>query len=149
MTSQDNIIDANNTVLLLRELIATNREQIAELKALSAQMQKYNAEFRASMIKEFSDFKDSINTRLNDFENGVDGRLTGMHAEIGQINQRLTGIEHDITGLYHWDYWLLSFILFFAALPHLADIIKAIPVAITETIRDVMAIFGKGKTSND
>ena len=145
MTSQDNIIDANNIALMLRELIATNREQIAEMKALSAQMQKDNAEFRASMIKEFSDFRTDIHLEVS----GIRSEINDIHAEIGQINQRLTGIEHDVTGLYHWDYWLLSFILFFAALPHLADIIKAIPVAITETIRGVMAIFGKGKTSND
>ena len=48
--------DMNAVLTELRELIMVNREQIAEMKALSAQIQKDNAEFHLLMIKAFNEF---------------------------------------------------------------------------------------------
>ena len=157
----------NDIALQLQELIILNREQIAELKTMAAQLQKDNADFRTSIIKELADFKeninnnfsvlkDSIHNRISTFENKIDNKLSDMrydinslHSEIGFINQRITGIEHDITGLYHWDYWLLSAILFFATLPYWADIIKSIPLAISSCIKGVLFLFKKDRIKND
>ena len=137
MTSTDNVTDINSITLQLRELITINREQIAEMKALSAQGQKDNAEFRAQSTKNFADFKD-----------GIDLKLAEIHSEIIQINQRITGLEHDVSGLYHWDYWLLSIILVVIALPHLADIVKSVVGAVTEGVISIVAIFRKGSSPN-
>ena len=138
MTSTNNVMDINSITLQLRELITINREQIADMKTLSAQMQKDNAEFRTQITKDFANFKDSI-----------DSRLTEIHTEITQINQRITGLEHDVSGLYHWNYWLLSIILVVIALPHLVDIIKSVVGAVTYGITSLAAIFKKESSTNN
>ena len=132
MTSQDNNADTNNIALQLRELIATNREQIAEMKALAAQIQRDNANFQANLIKELANFKEN-----------VDAKLTGVHSDIGQINQRITGIEHDVTGLYHWDYWLLTIIIAIVALPQIISGVKALFAAVAEGIEGIISVLRK------
>ena len=132
MTSQDSNTDMNNITLQLRELIATNREQIAEMKALAAQIQRDNANFQTNVIKELADFKEN-----------VDAKLAGIHSEIGQINQRITGIEHDVTGLYHWDYWLLTIIIAIVAMPQIISGVKALFAAVAEGIEGIISVFRK------
>ena len=132
MTSQDNNADTNNIALQLRELIATNREQIAEMKALAAQIQRDNANFQANLIKELANFKEN-----------VDAKLTGVHSDIGQINQRIIGIEHDVTGLYHWDYWLLTIIIAIVALPQIISGVKALFAAVAEGIEGIISVLRK------
>lgn len=132
MTSQDSNTDMNNITLQLRELIATNREQIAEMKALAAQNQRDNANFQTNVIKELADFKEN-----------VDAKLAGIHSEIGQINQRITGIEHDVTGLYHWDYWLLTIIIAIVAMPQIISGVKALFAAVAEGIEGIISVFRK------
>ena len=132
MTSQDSNTDMNNITLQLRELIATNREQITEMKALAAQIQRDNANFQTNVIKELADFKEN-----------VDAKLAGIHSEIGQINQRITGIEHDVTGLYHWDYWLLTIIIAIVALPQIISGVKALFAAVAEGIEGIISVLRK------
>ena len=132
MTSQDSNTDMNNITLQLRELIATNREQITEMKALAAQIQRDNANFQTNVIKELADFKEN-----------VDAKLAGIHSEIGQINQRITGIEHDVTGLYHWDYWLLTIIIAIVAMPQIISGVKALFAAVAEGIEGIISVFRK------
>ena len=151
MTSNDNTLEVHSIALQLRELIATNREQIAEMKALAAQIQKDNAEFRSLMVQEFANFKDNINKEFSAFSNNVNAELSGMHSEIsgmhseiGLINQRITGIEHDIAGLYHWDYWLLSIIIAVVAMPQIISGVKALFAAVAEGIAGIISVFKKG-----
>ena len=144
MTSNDNTLEVHSIALQLRELIATNREQIAEMKALAAQIQKDNAEFRSLMVQEFANFKDNINKEFSAFSNNVNAELSGMHSEIGLINQRITGIEHDIAGLYHWDYWLLSIIIAVVAMPQIISGVKALFAAVAEGIAGIISAFRKG-----
>lgn len=151
MTSNDNSI-----ALQLRELIATNREQIAEMKALSAQIQKDNAEFCATMIKEFTDFKTEVRGDINNFKTGVREDINNFKVEIGTrfdklegtigvIQNDITGLKHDVAGLYHWDYWLLSIILVVFAMPQIVAGVKALFGAVAEGIAGIVAVFrGKG-----
>lgn len=143
MTSHDNTMDINSIEIQLRELIATNREQIAEIKALAAQIQKDNAEFRSLMIQEFAHFKENVNKELSTFSSNINAEIAGIHSEIGQINQRITGIEHDVTGLYHWDYWLLTIIVAIIAMPQIISGVKALLGAIAEGLERIISVFRK------
>lgn len=145
MTSNDSSLDTNTIMLQFRELTAINREQIAEMKTLVAQIQKDNAEFRALMTRYFSDFKTSLTKELSDINNNVNLRLTEIHTEIGHINQKLTGLQHDVTGLYHWDYWLLSIILVIFAMPQIVSGVKALFSAVADGISGIMTIFKERK----
>ena len=142
MTSNDNGSDMNNIALQLRELITINREQIAEMKALAAQMQKDNAEFRERI-------KDDINSRFNTFENRFSPRFDKLEATIGVMQNDITGLKHDVAGLYHWDYWLLTIIVAILALPQIISGVKALFSAITEGIAGIIAIFRKESISHD
>lgn len=137
MTSNDYVLRLNTLELSLRELISVNREQIAEMKTLAANLQKDNAEFQTLMIKNFADFKESVNNNLKE-----------IHSEIGQIHQRMTGVEHDISGLYHWDYWLLSIILVVFAMPQIITGVKALFSAISDGLNGVISVFRKGNDAH-
>ena len=154
MTSNDSSLDTNYIILNLRELISLNREQISEMKAVAAQIQKDNADARAQSTKDFADFKDSINKdffslreniihEFSSLKSSIDTGLSEIHSEFAHINQRITGIEHDVAGLYNWDYWLLSIILALFALPQIISGIKSLFGVITEGISGVIALFRK------
>lgn len=148
MTSQDMSI----IVLQLRELITVNREQIAEMKALAAQMQKDNAEFREQMKDDFNKFTEKVNARLDAFEEKTnkrldafeaktDSRFDKLEASVGAMQNDITGLKHDVAGLYHWNYWLLSIILVVFAMPQIVAGVKALFGAIAEGIAGIIAVF--------
>ena len=132
MTSQD--IDANNIALQLRELIATNREQIAEMKALAAQIQKDNAEFREQIINEFIAFKEDARKEFDK-----------VHAEISIMQSDIRVQNTRIDDLIHWNYWLIAFVVAFFTLPSIAEGLKSLLKALASVI---LAKFS-GKQNNE
>lgn len=154
MTSRDNALEMNAVVLQLRELISANREQIAEMKAIAAQMQKDNAEFRAMMVKEFNTFKDEVRQDIKEFKGEVrqdikefkaevNTRFDSLEATVAVMDKDIIGLKHDVAGLYHWDYWLLSIILVVFAMPQIIAGIKALFSAIRDGIAGIIALFKK------
>ena len=143
MTSQDSNTDMNNITLLLRELIASNREQIAEMKALSAQIQKDNAEFRERITKENSEFREKISTELTNFEGKIHKELEILHAEITVLQSDVRVQNTRIDDLIHWNYWLIAFVVAFFTLPSIAEGIKSLLKAIAHSITSTL----KGKRS--
>ena len=140
-------MDVARIELLLREHFAQTDKQLADIR-------KDNAEFKAQIIKDNADFKESINNRLDAFENKVNTRLDtfesrintrldGMQAQILELHDDNIGLKHDISGLYHWDYWLLSIILVVFAMPQIVAGIKSLFGAITEGIAGIIALFRK------
>ena len=93
MTSQD----MNTLTLLLDKHFAQTQAQIAT-------MQKENAEFREQIRQDMNSFKTEIREDINSFKSEVNSKLDNIQAEI-------VVLQHDVAGLYHWDYWLLSIIL--------------------------------------
>ena len=49
-----------------------------------------------------------------------------------ELQRDVEGLKHDVQGLYHWDYWLLSVILAVFAMPQIAAGIKSFFGAIAE-----------------
>lgn len=155
--------DADAITIQLRELIAVNKEQIAEMKTLAAQMQRDNAEFHALMIKEFSDFKAEQNAKFEAFTAKQDTRFESFRTEIRQdikelkqdvkelraevivIQRDVEGIKHDVAALFHWDYWILTFIAAALVVPHLSEIMKTLVGAVAQGVSAVASLFRKGK----
>ena len=166
--------DADAITIQLRELIAVNKEQIAEMKTLAAQMQRDNAEFHALMIKEFSDFKAEQNARFDAFAEKQDAKfdtftekqdakfasfrseirqdftnlrqdMKELKAEVVVIQRDLEGIKHDVAALFHWDYWILTFIAAALFVPHLSEIMKTLVGAVSQGVSAVASLFRKGK----
>ena len=152
MTSKDNALELNEVVLQLRELVTVNREQIAEMKAVTAQMQKDNAEFRAMMVKEFNTFKDEVRQDMKTFKaevredmktfkTEVNTRFDNLEATVSVIEKDIIGLKHYVAGLYHWDYWLLSIVLVVFAMPQIVAGLKSLFSVITEGIAGIIALF--------
>ncbi|MBQ7219772.1 MAG: hypothetical protein IJS28_02210 [Synergistaceae bacterium] len=159
MTSADNTLDMTKLELLLREHFARTEKQLSD-------MRKDNADFRALMLKEFNAFEEKINTRLDNFEAKINARIDAFEVKINakidnleaKTNERfdklearvevmqndITGLKHDVAGLYHWDYWLLSIILVVFAMPQIVAGIKSLFTAIAEGISLVVNAFRQG-----
>ena len=156
MTSTDNSLDMPKLELLLREHFARTEKQLSD-------MRKDNAEFRTQMIKEFNKFEEKINTRLDAFEEKTNARLDAfekktnarldafekktearfdkLEAVTTVMQNDITGLKHDVAGLYHWDYWLLSIILVVFAMPQIVAGIKSLFTAIAEGVSLVINAF--------
>ena len=156
MTSTDNSLDMPKLELLLREHFARTEKQLSD-------MRKDNAEFRTQMIKEFNKFEEKINTRLDAFEEKTNARLDAfekktearldafekktearfdkLEAATAVMQNDITGLKHDVAGLYHWDYWLLSIILVVFAMPQIVAGIKSLFTAIAEGVSLVINAF--------
>ena len=146
MTSNDNnLLNINDITLQLRELIATNREQIAEMKAIAAQMQKDNAEFREQMTNNFNTFKNEVRNDLANFKNETNNKFDKIHAEIVALQSDIRVQTTRIDDLIHWNYWLIAFIVALFTLPILGETLKD---GIKSLVHGIAAIFKK-KDSND
>ncbi|MBQ7156116.1 MAG: hypothetical protein IJR85_11265 [Synergistaceae bacterium] len=163
----ENVSDMMRIELLLREHFARTDKQLAEMRA-------ENAEFRATMLKEFNalenrlnarldnfeekintridnfeekvntridNFEKKVNTRLDNFEAKTDSRFDKLEASVGVMQNDITGLKHDVAGLYHWDYWLLSIILVVFAMPQIVAGIKSLFTAIAEGVSLVANAF--------
>ena len=144
--------DADAITIQLRELISVNKEQIAEIKTLAAQMQRDNAEFRALMIKEFSNFKAEQNANFDAFKTEVRQDIKEirqdvqeLRAEVIVLQRDVEGIKHDVAALFHWDYWILTFIAAALVIPHLSEIMKTLIGAVAQGVSAVSSLFSKAK----
>ena len=126
--------DTDTITIQLKELISVNKEHIAEMKTLAAQMQRDNAEFHALMIKEFSDFKAEVRQDIKE-----------LRAEVIMLQRDVEGIKHDVAALFHWDYWILTFIAAALVVPHLSEIMKTLVGAVSQGVSAVASLFRKGK----
>ena len=116
---------------------------ISRIELMLAGIRQDNAEFKAQIIKDNAEFKDNINVRLDAFENKINTRLDKMEAKISVLHDDNIGLKHDVSGLYHWDYWLLSIILLLFAMPQIVAGIKSLFGAITDGIAGIIALFRK------
>ena len=164
MTSGDNTVDTSRLEFLLREHFAQTDRQIAEMKAISAQMKADNAEFHALILKEFHDFAEKQEAKFDAFAEkqeakfdafaekqeakfdaftekqeakfdaftekiekkfeAVDKKFEAVQSQVADLQISTEGLRHDVAGLYHWDYWLLSLIIAAIAMPHILEGIK-------------------------
>ena len=123
MTSNDETITINTLTLILDRHFAETKEQLAL-------MRQENAEFRVQ-----------IQNDLNTFKNEMRSEFDKIHTEIGALQRDNEGLKHDVTGLYHWDYWLLSIILIVFVMPQFIMGIQSFFKALTEGVNSLRSAF--------
>lgn len=126
MTSADNTQEMTRLELLLREHFARTDNQLAQMRA-------ENAEFRVVMMKDYHDFTEKITAKIDT-----------LTASIGEIQRDITGLKHDVSNLYTWNYWTLSIILALVAMPHIISGVKSLIGAIAEGVSAVIGAFKNG-----
>ena len=159
MTSGDNTVDTSRLELLLREHFAQTDRQIAEMKAVSAQMKADNAEFHALILKEFHDFAEKQEAKFNAFTEkqeakfdaftekidqkfeAVDKRFEAVQLQITDLQISNEGLRHDVAGLYHWNYWLLSLVIADMTMPHILEGIKQLARSVSSGISVIWSAF--------
>ena len=134
MTSGDNMQDMTRLELLLREHFARTDKQLSDMRA-------ENAEFRAAMLKEQREFEARQEARLEAFEARTEARFDGLTAAVVELQRDVTGLTHDVSNLYTWNYWTLSIILALSAMPHVVAGVKSLFGAITEGISGIMSLI--------
>lgn len=144
MTSNDNFITVEIFNARMDKLEAIVEKNLALT-------QKENAELKMQVQKDMNTFKNEIRTDINNFKKEVredlsklDTKIDKVHGEVIVLQQDVEGLKHDVTGLYHWDYWLLSIILIVFVMPQFIVGIQSFFKAITEGINGIRSAF-KGK----
>ena len=140
MTSGDNQM----LQLILSQLSDMKRENATYYERAERQisdMRQENAEFRREMLQEIKGFKTEIRQEVKDFKTETTARFDGLTAAVVELQRDVEGLKHDVQGLYHWDYWLLSIILVVFAMPQIVAGVKALFGAITEGISGIISLF--------
>ena len=86
-------------------------------------------------------FEKKTEARLDAFEKKTEARFDKLEAATAVMQNDITGLKHDVAGLYHWDYWLLSIILVVFAMPQIVAGIKSLFTAIAEGVSLVINAF--------
>ena len=129
MTSNDN--ENKDTIYIREDVFNARMDRLEAINEKNlALIQKENAEFR-EQIKE-------------DMRNGFDK----INAQIIVLQGDTEGLKHDVTGLYHWDYWLLSIILVLFAMPQIIAGVKSLFSAITDGIAGILTLFKRWVLAN-
>ena len=175
MTSGDNGVDMMRLEMLLNEHFARTDRQLSEMRADFAEMKAENAEFRAQMLKEQAEFQIKIINELHESEmrqqarfeafeakqdarfgafeakqdarfERLETRFDSLTAQVVELQVSNAGLQHDVQGLYHWDYWLISIILAILVMPHVMTAVKSFAAVVMGMISGALSLFRqKGK----
>ena len=114
-------------------------------------IRKDNADFKAEIKQDMQDFKAEVRQDMQDFKQDVnkqlDGfraELSGVHAEIRQLQTDNVRIQSDLGWLLNIDYWLISVMVGIFVLPHVLNSVTAIFKAVVEGVREIARVFKKG-----
>ena len=133
MISNDEVVTINTLTLILDKHFAETKEQLAL-------MREDNAKFREQIRQDFDTFKKEVREDLSKLETKIDK----VHGEVIVLQRDVEGLKHDVVGLYHWDYWLLSIILIVFVMPQFIVGIQSLFKAIADGIGTLRSAF-KGK----
>ena len=102
-----------------------------------------NADFKAQIRQDNVKFQSELKQDMQDFKAEIKQDINALKAEVKVLHDDNIGLKHDVSGLYHWDYWLLSIILVVFAMPQIATGIKSLFNVIIEGISGIIALFRK------
>ena len=115
-------------------MVSADNQILQLILSQLSDMKRENAEFRRDMLHEFKDFKAETNAKFDRLE-----------AQISVMQNDITGLKHDVSNLYTWNYWTLSIILALAAMPHVVAGIKSLFGAIADGISLIAGAFRRSK----
>ena len=145
MTSNDNYVTVEIFNAGISRLEALNEKNLALI-------QKENAEFRLQLREDVNNFKNEVRSDINNFKNEIRSDIENfknetraefsqIHAEIVQLDKKIEVPNARVDDLFHWDYWILSIILVFVAMPHIINGVKSLFEVLTDGIAGIMALF--------
>ena len=111
----------------------------ARFNALEA---KTDAKFNAVDAR-FNALEEKTDTRFNALEAKTDAKFDKLTASVVELQRDVEGVKHDIAGLYHWDYWLLTVIIAVIAMPQIITGIREFFRAVADGIAVVIGAFRK------
>ena len=127
-------------LMVLLEEVRAIRQDNADFKA---EIKRDNADFKSGLQRDMQDFKAEIKQDMQDFKAEIKQDINALNAEVKALHNDNIGLKHDVAGLYHWDYWLLSIILVVFAMPQIVAGIKSLFGAIIDGIAGIIALFRK------
>ena len=130
MTSNDNYVTVEMFNNGMARLEAINEKNLALI-------QKENAEFRLQLREDMNDFKNEIRSEFLQ----IHSELSQVHSEIAQLDKRIEVQNARIEDLFHWNYWILTFIVAIVIGPALVEAVKAFSKSLAGSIA---AIFKRG-----
>lgn len=122
-----------------------NAEFRTQMKDNMAAMRQENAEFRVQMKDDMNAFKDEVRKDISTLENKMNSGFEKVHTEIGVLQRDVVGLKHDVSNLYHWNYWLLSIILVVLVMPQVIAGIKSFFGTIAEGMVRLLSLFRQEK----
>lgn len=110
---------SNDSFVTIEIFNARMDRQEAIIEKYIALMQKENADFRMKLMDNLS----------NEFKN--------IHAEIGQLDKKIDVQTARIDSLFHWNYWIIAFIVALFMTPSVIEGIKSFSKALTEGFMNI------------
>ena len=139
--------DIQVLMVILDEVRAIRKDNADFKNELRQDMQDFKAEvrkdiqdFKAEIKQDMQDFKQDVNKQLDGFR----AELSGVHAEIRQLQTDNVRIQSDLGWLLNIDYWLISVMVGIFVLPHVLNSVTAILKAVVEGVREIARVFKKG-----
>lgn len=149
----------------LSDMKAENAEfhtqMIKEFNTFIEKVDKRITSFEEKMDKRISSFEERVDKRISSFEEKVDAKISAVDSRISVLEEKvdtrfnrleakvevmqndITGLKHDVSNLYTWNYWTLSIIIALLAMPQIVEGIKSLLGAVTDVISAVARIFRK------
>ena len=128
----------NSLMVLILDGLKDIRQEIRSLR-------NENAEFRLEVRQEIKDFKTEVKQDIANFKAETNARFDRLEAQVSVMQNDITGLKHDVSNLYTWNYWTLSIILALAAMPHVVAGIKSLFGAIADGISLIAGAFRRSK----
>lgn len=116
-----------------------------DMQDFKAEIRGDMSDFKAEVRGDMQTFKQDVNKQLD----GVRSDLSGIHAEIKQLQTDSARVQSDLSWLLHIDYWLVSVMVGVFVLPHVLNSVTAIFKAIADGVREIARVFRKGGHSDN
>ncbi len=135
-------------LMVILDEVRAIRQDNAEFKAeIRQDMQSFKEEvrqdmqsFKAEVRQDMQSFKEEVGKQLDGFR----AELSGVHAEIREIQRDNVRIQSDLGWLLHIDYWLITVMVGVFVLPHVLSSVTAIVKALADGVREIVRVFRKG-----
>ncbi len=130
--------------LMIKEFSDFKAEQNARFDAFTEKQDAKFESFKADVRQEITDVRQEITDVKQDIKE-LKQDVKELRAEVVVLQRDVEGIKHDVAALFHWDYWILTFIAAALVVPHLSEIMKTLVGAVVQGVSAVASIFRKGK----
>ena len=120
---------------------AFEAKQEAKFEAFEAKQDARFERLEAKQDARFEKLEAKNDTRFERLET----RFDSLTAEVVELQRETVGIKHDVAGLYHWNYWIISIILAIVVMPHVVAALKFLASGLAGLISGVLSLFRQNR----